>query len=77
MRKLKQISLAVVLVLTLGTGALAGITECPPEPPPPPTASATSTGIIETPPSAQSTDAATDSVIGLTLTVLQVVLSVF
>ena len=59
MRRLKQIGLAVVLMFALATGAMAGITECPPAPAPataPPSEPVTATGIIECPPSAQSTD---------------------
>lgn len=70
MRRLKQFSLAVVLMFTLATGAMAGITEAPPEPPPPPSAPATTTGITDTPPSAQTTSDATDPVIDLVLTML-------
>ena len=75
MRRLKQISLAVVLMFTLATGAMAGITEAPPEaiPTPPPSAPATATGIIESPPSVQATNDATDPVIEFALTVLSLV----
>ena len=79
MRRLKQISLAVVLMFTLATGAMAGITECPPEatPTPPPSAPA----IEGTEPtdtlSAQTTNGATDPVIEFALTVLQSVLLAF
>jgi hypothetical protein len=78
MKKLKQISLAAVLMFTLATGAMAGITECPPEatPTPPPSAPATET--TDTPsPSAQTTNDATDQVIEFALTVLQSVLLAF
>jgi len=79
MTKLKQISLAAVLMFTLATGAVAGITECPPGAPPPPPAqpSQSAAGITDTPPSAQTTSDASDSLIDLTLTALQSVLSVF
>lgn len=69
MRKLKQISLSVVLMLTLGTGAMAGIIETPPAPPPPPAESVTATGISECPPSAQPADD-NNPVIDLALAVL-------
>ena len=36
MRKLKQISLVVVIMLALSTGTMAGIIECPPAPTPAP-----------------------------------------
>lgn len=36
MRKLKQISLVVVIMLALSTGAMAGIIECPAAPAPAP-----------------------------------------
>ena len=80
MRRLKQISLAVVLMFTLATGAMAGITECPPEaiPTPPPSAPATgATETTDTPSSAQTTNDATDPVIEFALTVLQSVLLAF
>jgi hypothetical protein len=77
MRKLRLLNMAVVLVLALGVPAFAGITDTPPEPPPPPGASVTATGITDTPPSARATSDASDSLIDLTLTVLQSVLSVF
>lgn len=82
MRRLKQFGLAVVLMFTLATGAMAGITEAPPEAPPAPPPSApavsvTATGIIESPPSAQATDGASDPVVDLAFFVLQSVLSLF
>ena len=78
MRRLKQISLAVVLMFTLATGAMAGITEAPPEPPPPPSAPATeATETTDTLSSAQTTNDATDPVIEFALTVLQSVLLAF
>ncbi|MGZ5435657.1 MAG: hypothetical protein ACXWID_09340 [Pyrinomonadaceae bacterium] len=74
MRKLRLLSMAVVLALTLAAPALAGITDTPPAPP---SESVTATGIIECPPSAQATSDATDPVIEFALTVLQSVLLVF
>lgn len=70
MRTLKRIGLAVVLALTLGTSAMAGIIECPPAPEPAPEPSPQQAGIIECPPSA----ATTDQVVAFALDVL---LSVF
>ena len=76
MRKLKQVSLAVAIMLALSTGAMAGIIECPPAAPPPPEPpSITATGITDTPPAAQSEP--TDPVIEFALNVLQSVLSLF
>jgi hypothetical protein len=51
MRKLQRLSLALVLTLTFGTYALAGITETPPAPTPPPpdpTASSTMASVVLT-----------------------------
>ncbi len=74
MRKLRLLSMAVVLALVLAAPAFAGITDTPPAPPPPAQESlATASGIIETPPSAVPTD----PVVSVTLTVIQTVLSVF
>jgi hypothetical protein len=47
MRKLRLLSMAAVLTLTLGVPAFAGITDTPPAPAPPPPSAP---GIIETPP---------------------------
>lgn len=74
MRKLRLLSMAVVLALTLAAPALAGITDTPPAPPSEP---ATATGIIECPPSVQAANDETDSVIDLAQIVLQSVLLVF
>ena len=78
MRRLRQLSMAIVLTLMLGTYALAGIIDCPPqaslaEPPPP----ATATGIIGTSPSAYPGASATDPVVDIALNLLQSVLSLF
>ena len=70
MRKLKQISLAVAIVLALSTGAMAGIIECPPAP-------ATAPGIIDTPPSAQSVDVPSNPVVNVALNLLQSALTLF
>lgn len=72
MRTIRQLTLAVVLTLTLGTSALAGIIECPPAPAPPPPDN--QTGIIETPP--QSESAPTDIEFALSI-ILQSVVTVF
>lgn len=80
MRRLKQFSLAVVLMFTLATGAMAGITEAPPEAtPPPPSAPATeATENTDTPLlSAQTPNDATDPVIEFAFTVLRSVLLAF
>jgi hypothetical protein len=55
MRKLRQLSMAVVFTLALSASAFAGIIGGGPEPPPPPPepAAATATETIETPPTAQ------------------------
>jgi len=77
MRKLGQLSMAVVLTLMLGTYALAGIIECPPAPSPQPP-SATAMGTIETPSSdAQALVPATDPVLDIALSLLQGALSIF
>ena len=76
MRKLRQLSMAVVLTLMLGTYALAGIIDTPPVPAAPP--SATATGIIDTPPSGEQLGApATDPVVYIALNLLQGALSLF
>jgi hypothetical protein len=77
MRRLRQLSMAVFLTLTLGTYAFAGIIDTPPAPPPePPPASAT--GIIGTVPGdAQSETPATDPVVDIALGLLQSALSLF
>ncbi len=79
MRNLRQLSMAVVLTLTLGTYALAGTIDTPPAPAPPPESpSVTATGITDTPPSgAESVNPATAPVIDVALNLLQSVLSLF
>ena len=79
MRRLRQLSMAVVLTLMLGTYALAGIIDTPPAPAPPPEpSSVTATGTIETPPSgAQPVAAPTDPVVDIALNLLQGALSLF
>ena len=79
MRRLRQLSMAVVLTLMLGTSALAGIIDCPPAPASPPEPpSVTATGIIGGPPSdAQLVAPATDPVIDIALTLLRGALSLF
>lgn len=76
MRRLRQLSMAVLLTFMLGTYALAGIIECPPAPAPPPL-STMATGITDTPPSAQSGALATDPVVDVALNLLQSALSLF
>jgi hypothetical protein len=79
MRTLRQLSMAILLTLMLGTCSLAGIIECPPAPAPPPEQPlATATGIIGTSPSgAEPIAPATDPVVGVALDVIQSVLSLF
>jgi hypothetical protein len=81
MRKLRQLSMVVVLMLMLGTYALAGIIDTPPDPASPPAPlppSAAATGIIETPPSGEELGApATDPVVDIALNLLQGALSLF
>ena len=78
MRKLKQISLAVAIMLALSTGAMAGIIECPPAPTPPPqpSASAIAPETIETP-SAQSVTMPSNPVVDVALNLLQSALTLF
>ena len=75
MRRLRQLSLAVFLTLTLGTYAFAGIIDTPPAPQPePPPASAT--GVIGTVTGDEQSEApATDPVADLVLDLMQSVLS--
>jgi len=76
MRKLRQLSLAVVLTFAFATCGFAGIIPTVPEAPPqPPSALETSTGITDTPPAAQSEP--TDPVIEFALNVLRSALSLF
>ena len=79
MRRLRQLSMALLLTLMLGTYAVAGIIDYPPAPAPPPEPqSVTATGIIDTPPSgAQSVAPATDPVIDIALNLLRGALSLF
>jgi hypothetical protein len=77
MRKLRQLSMAVVLALMLANGAFAGIIGGGPEPPPEPP-SATEPGTIGTGPSdAQPEVVATDPIADVALNLLQNVLSLF
>jgi hypothetical protein len=77
MRKLRQLSMAVMLTLVLATCAFAGIIGGGPEPPPAPP-SATATGITDTPPSdAQPVAAPSDLVVDIALNLLQSVLLAF
>lgn len=78
MRKLRQLSIAVLLSLILGAPAFAGIVDCPPAPAPAPPPSAMVTGIVDTPPGdAQPVTPATDPVVDVALNLLQVALSLF
>ena len=77
MRRLRQLSIAVLLTLMLGVPTLAGIIGGPPEPAPVPP-SATAAGIIDTPPNGAQPEApATDPVIDIALTLLRGALSLF
>ena len=77
MRRLRQLSMAVLLTLMLASGAFAGTIGTGPEPPPAPP-SATATGTIDTPPSdAQPVATATDPVIDIALNLLRGALSLF
>ena len=79
MRKLRQLSMAVVFTLSLSMSAFAGIIGGGPEPPPPPAepASATATGTIETPPNTQSVAEPSNPVVDVALSLLQSVLLAF
>ena len=78
MRRLRQLSMAVLLTLMVSASAFAGIIDGPPAPAPPPEPPlATATGIIETPPSAEAVTPATDPVVDVALNLLQSVLSLF
>ena len=76
MRKLRQLSMALMLTLVLATCAFAGIIGTGPEPPPEP-ASAPATGTIETPPTTQSVAEPSDPVVDVALSLLQSVLLAF
>jgi hypothetical protein len=76
MRKLRQLSIAVLLALIISAPTFAGIIGTPPEPTPEPQAAA-ATGITDTPPSAAPANLATDPVVNVALNLLQSVLSLF
>ncbi|MDX6446521.1 MAG: hypothetical protein QOH71_3595 [Blastocatellia bacterium] len=77
MRKLRQLSMAIVFALMLANGAFAGIIGGGPEPPPEPP-SATASGIIGTVPGdAQPEVVATDPIMDVALSLLQSALSLF
>ena len=77
MRKLRQLSMAIVLALMLANAALAGTIGGPPEPPPEPP-SATEPGSIGTGPSdAQPEVVPTDPIMDVALNLLQSALSLF
>ena len=75
MRKLRQVSMAVVLTFAFATFGFAGIIPTTPEAPPQPQSAETSTGTIDTPPAAHSEP--TDPVIEFALNVLHSVLIAF
>jgi hypothetical protein len=82
MKKLKQLTSAVALILVFTVTAFAGIIETPavPPPPPPPPESSSSVaapGGMETPGVTQGPGLASDSVTEVALSLLQSVLSVF
>ncbi len=81
MRKLRQLSVAVVFTLALSVSAFAGIIGGGPEPPPaptePPSATATATGTIETPPTTQLVAEPSNPVVDVALSLLQSVLLAF
>jgi hypothetical protein len=78
MRRLRQLSMAVLLTLMVSASAFAGIIDGPPAPTPPPESPlATATGTIETPPSAEAVTQATDPAVDVALNLLQSVLSLF
>ena len=78
MRRFRQLSMALVLALTLANGAFAGIIGTGPEPPPPPS-SVTATGTVETPPSGAEPVVltTTDPVVDIVLNLVQSALSLF
>ena len=80
MKKLKQLTSAVALILVFTVTAFAGIIETPVVPPPPPPDSSSSIatpGDMETPGVTQGPGLASDSVTEVALSLLQSVLSVF
>ena len=79
MKKLRQLSMAVVLTLALSASALAGIIGTGPEAPPPPEPpSVTATGITDTPPNTVTAPVPTaDPVVDIALALLQSALSLF
>ena len=74
MRRFRQLSMALVLALTLANGAFAGTIGTGPEPPPEP---ASATGTIETPPTTQLVAEPSDPVVDVALSLLQSVLLAF
>ncbi|HMG75289.1 MAG TPA: hypothetical protein VK582_17460 [Pyrinomonadaceae bacterium] len=78
MRKLRQLSVAVVLTFALSASAFAGIIGTSPDAPPLEPPSATATGIVGTGPSdGQPVAAPSNPVADVALNLLQSVLSVF
>jgi len=76
MRKLRKLSIALVVTLMLSAPAFAGTIGTSPEPPPEPP-SATATGIIGTVPIAESVAAPNNPIVDLALNLLQSALSLF
>jgi hypothetical protein len=80
MRKLRQVSRAVVLALTLNASAFAGIMstgkadDAPPDPAP---ATATNSALATTPSDQQNSDAPNSPAVDLALDLLQSLLSAF
>ena len=77
MNKLRHLSMAAGLALTLAVPVFAGITDTPPAPPPRPPDGITLTGIIDTPPAAPPANEPVEPVVNLLLTLLPGVLSAF
>jgi hypothetical protein len=77
MRTIRQLTMAVVLTLTLSASAFAGIIGTTPEAPSPESSSASATGIIGTSPSAESIAPAPDPVVDVALNLLQSLLLAF
>jgi hypothetical protein len=77
MSKIRQLSMAAALALTLGVPVFAGITDTPPAPPPPPPDPIIFTGTIDRLPVAQSANGPADPYVSLTLMLFHGVLSAF
>ncbi len=79
MKKLKTLSMGVVLTLMLAANTFAGIMDCPAVPPAPPPASSSAPepGTIDCPKATTEPGVASSSVTEITLNLLQSLLSVF